>query len=139
MVFPNVEVNYLAVFVSAIVSMIIGSIWYGPLFGKQWMSLMGFTQKDIEKAKKKGMGKLYFAGFVSALVMAFVLAHFVGVFATTVMEGIQTAFWIWIGFFATVMLGSVLWEGKSVKLYILNVAYYIVNLIIISTILVLWR
>lgn len=38
-----VPINYLAVIVAAAASMIIGMIWYGPLFGKTWRSLMGFT------------------------------------------------------------------------------------------------
>ena len=35
------SVNYWAVFVSAIASMVIGSIWYGPLFGKMFIREMG--------------------------------------------------------------------------------------------------
>ena len=47
-------VNYLAVLVAAIVSMVIGGLWYSPLlFGNVWMKLSGITQKDVEKAKKK--------------------------------------------------------------------------------------
>lgn len=32
----------LAVVLAAVVSMIVGWLWYGPLFGKQWMALMGW-------------------------------------------------------------------------------------------------
>ena len=134
------EVNYLAVLVSAIISMIIGFLWYGPLFGKQWMALMGFKVKDMEKAKEKGMMTSYLAAFIGALLMAFVLAHVIVAFeATTILEGIQGGFWVWLGFIVTTMLGSVLWEGKSIKLFWLNSIHSLVVLAITGAILAVWR
>ena len=140
MAIPNVDINYLAVLLSAVLSMIIGSLWYSPiLFGNIWMKAGGLTLKDMEKAKKKGMGKLYFAAFIGALVIAFILAHFVQyVTANNFVEGMQTGFWLWLGFVAPVLLGSVLWENKPVKYYIINVAYWFVNLILMGGILAAW-
>lgn len=140
MAIPNVDINYLAVLLSAVVSMIIGSLWYSPImFGNIWMKSGGLTQKDMEKAKKKGMGKLYFAAFIGALVIAFILAHFVQyVTANNFVEGMQTGFWLWLGFVAPVLLGSVLWESKPVKYYLINVAYWLVNLILMGGILAAW-
>jgi uncharacterized membrane protein YpjA len=34
------EVNWLAVIVCAVLSMVIGFIWYGPLFSKPWVKLL---------------------------------------------------------------------------------------------------
>ena len=45
-------INYWAVLVSAIASMAIGSLWYGPLFGKQFMPAM-LQMKKIEIAELK--------------------------------------------------------------------------------------
>ncbi|HLD39833.1 MAG TPA: DUF1761 family protein, partial [Candidatus Nanoarchaeia archaeon] len=33
--------NYLAVLVAAIAAYVVGFLWYGPVFGKKWMALMG--------------------------------------------------------------------------------------------------
>ena len=33
------KTNYPAVFVSALVYWILGAVWYGALFNKQWMAL----------------------------------------------------------------------------------------------------
>lgn len=38
-----VPVNYLAILVAAVLSMVLGFLWYGPLFGKEWTKLMGVT------------------------------------------------------------------------------------------------
>jgi hypothetical protein len=97
------------------------------------------TEKDLEEAKKKGVGKSYLAGFVGALVMSFVLAHFIDfVEVTSFLEGASTGAWIWLGFIVPVLLGSVLWENKPVKLYLINVAYWLVSLSAMGGILALW-
>ncbi|MFN3694309.1 MAG: DUF1761 domain-containing protein, partial [Ignavibacterium sp.] len=44
-----VSINYLAVLVCGIISMVIGSLWYGPLFSKLWMKQHGFTEEDLNK------------------------------------------------------------------------------------------
>ncbi len=134
-------VNYLAVLVAAAVQVVLGFLWYGPVFGKMWMGLMGMSPEKMNEAKAKGgMGKNYALMTLSTLVMAYVLAHFVFYTgATMFFNGIQTGFWIWLGFLATTMLGSVLWEGKSWKLYALNVSYYLVGLCLMGGILAMWR
>ncbi len=138
-----IEINYLAVLASAVAGMALGGIWYGPLFGKSWMSLSGLTQSQLDGEKAKGMGKRYALAFVGALVMAYVLAHAL-VFANGYLQtggfssGLMGAFWNWLGFIAPVLLGKVLWEGKSFKLWILDSGYYLVALLIMGTILSLW-
>lgn len=132
-------INYLAVLIAAMAAMAIGFLWYGPLFGKQWIQLMGFDKKKMEQMKKKSMAINYTAMILSTLVMSYVLAHFVDYLnATNISGALQAAFWLWLGFIATVQIGIVLWEGKSWKLYFLNAAYYLVNLSIMASILALW-
>ena len=140
MAVPDVTINYLTVLISAVISFIIGGLWYSPiLFGNAWMKFGGFNQKDIEAAKKKGMGKLYLTGFIGTLLMAFVLAHFVQYLsASTFIEGMQAGFWIWIGFIVPILIGSVLWESKPIKFYLINVLYHLVSLLIMAGILASW-
>ena len=67
---PQIDINFLAVLVATIVSMVLGALWYSPiLFGKLWAKLSKFTEEDIEKAKKKGMTKNYILNFISLFVM----------------------------------------------------------------------
>ena len=134
------NINYLALLVAAIINIVLGFLWYSPLlFGKPWMKLMGFTEKHMQEAKKKGMTKTYIIMIISTLVMTYVLAHFVDYLeVTTVSTALQLGCWIWLGFVAPIMLGSVLWEGKSVKLYLINVLYYLVALCLMAIILALW-
>ena len=140
MTVPNVDVNYLAVFVSAIVSMILGSLWYSPLlFGNAWMKLSG-AKKDMNKAKAKGMIGSYLAMFIGVLLTAFILAHFVQyVTASSFFEGMQAGVWLWLGFIAPVLLGSMLWEGKPFRYYLINVIYHLINLAVMGGILAVWQ
>jgi hypothetical protein len=58
----------LAVVVAAIVSMVIGGLWYGPLFGKMWVELSGMTEEKVATAKAKGMWKSYLIMFIGSLI-----------------------------------------------------------------------
>lgn len=141
---PPVPINYLAVIVAATVSMVVGALWYGPLFGKQWMALSGMTQANLDAAKKRGMSKMYVVAFIGSLVMSYVLAHAL-VFASVYLNvsgigaGLMAGFWNWLGFVAPVTLGGVLWEGKSWKLWGLNNSYHLVTLLLMGVVLSLWR
>ncbi len=138
-----VPVNYLAILLSAVWAMVVGSLWYGPLFGKPWMKLMGMTKDSMKGFKSSDMAKLYGMQLVGSLLMAFVLSHAL-VFASTylnesgVSAGLQTGFWNWIGFIMPVTLTSVLWEGKSWKLWLINNGNYLVTLLGMGIILALW-
>ena len=136
----QIYVNYWAVLVAAVASMALGMLWYSQsLFGKAWMREMGFTKESMERAKARGMQKIYVAAFVGSLITAYVLAHFVFVWAATDFVGaFQLAFWTWLGFVATVMLGGVLWEGKSMKLYAINALYHLASIYVMALILAYW-
>lgn len=134
------SINYLAIVAAGVASTIIGTMWYTVLFGKQWTRFMGITEVRMGEMKKRGMGKIYGANFAATLVMAFVLAQFVSAWNITDMFGaLRLAFWIWLGFIATTMLGSIFWENKPAKLYAINVGFQFVSLAVMTVILALWR
>ncbi|HSW71585.1 MAG TPA: DUF1761 domain-containing protein [Gammaproteobacteria bacterium] len=126
-------VNYVAVLVAAVAAMVIGYIWYGPLFGKMWMKESGM--KDM-----KGSGNMamtYAIQYVAAAVMAYVLAVMLKMSGTTdLMMAVKMAFWIWLGFIATTLIGSVLFEKKSWGYYLVNAGYHLVTLAVVAAVLV---
>ena len=136
-----VNVNYWAILVSAVAAMILGFLWYSPvLFGKTWMKLMKIDEKKINNSKNKGMWKLFSVQFFAAFLMIYVLAvilKFNG--SATMLDGILTGFWCWLGFIAATMIGMVLWEQKPIKLYAIITLYYLVALMIAGSILTVWR
>ncbi len=134
------EINYWAILVAGTIPMIIGSLWYGPLFGKKWMDLMGKTEEEL-KAGFNPM-KSYGVTFVFALLMAFVMVHFLaaseyfGVDGT--MAGVETGFWLWLGFVLTIGWQSVAFEGQNMTVWILNSLYNLVTLLAMGALLAAW-
>ena len=132
-------VNFWAVLVAGIVNMAVGMVWYGPLFGKLWKNLMGFTDESM-KSMKLSPAYAMTGGLITALVMAYVLGHFILLTNAVGLNGAwQLAFYVWLGFMATVSLGGVLWEGKSLKLVLLNTAEQLVSVFLMAVVLVWWR
>ena len=132
-------VNYLAILVAGIASMVLGFLWYGPFFGKPWMKLMNFDKNSMKSMKLSPVTAMIL-GFLTYLVIAYVLAGFISILnAATIVEGMKIAFWIWLGFIATTTLGSFLWEGKSIKLYLFNNAYNLLNILVMAVILITWK
>ena len=140
-----IDVNYLAILASAVAAMVLGFLWYGPLFGKIWSELMGWgvmTPEKMAEMQKKAR-PAYAISFVGALAMAYVLAHAL-IFASAylnssgVTAGLAAGFWNWLGFIAPVTVGVVLWDGKPWKLWFINAGYYLVQLLMMGTILALW-
>lgn len=133
------SINGWAVLIAAIANMVVGMLWYGPLFGKQWKRLMGFTDESMRGMAMMPARAMSF-GLASSLVMAYVLAHFADAWVALDFSGaFQLAFWIWLGFVATTQLSGVLWEGKSWKLFCLNTTASLVSMVAMAWVLVSWR
>lgn len=138
-------INYWAVLASAVVSVIVGSIWYGPLFGKMFTREMGMDQWTPEKqaAMKKTMSMSYALQFIASLVMFYVLGHFISrngdpLNFTGWQTGLHVALWIWIGFVVPLALGNAIWGGKY-KLFWLNIGNMLITLLITGAIIGAWR
>lgn len=130
------NINYLAVFVAAVVYMVIGALWYSPvLFGKTWKKLVG---PHVDTTKGNAVNG-YALTFVAALLIAYVLAHIVDYLgADTPLAGAQTAFWLWAGFSVTSGIGETIFAGRSGKLYVLNMSYNLVAMVIMGAIIAAW-
>ena len=141
-----VQVNYLAILACGVASIVLGSIWYGPLFGKMWIKEMGWDKVDSSKQAemKKGMYKSYSLSFIGSLIMAYVLSHAL-VFASAYLQtegisaGLTAGFWNWLGFIAPVTMGNVLWGNQSWKLWMVGNGYCLIQLLIFGMILSVWK
>lgn len=43
------NLNYIAITLSAVVYFVLGSVWFGPLFGKSWLKLAGLSLTEEDK------------------------------------------------------------------------------------------
>lgn len=138
----DIPINWLAIIVCMIASVVLGFLWYGPLFGKAWMRLSNIPMPD-PKPKMSSMTKPIIISLIGALFMAFAFNHAL-VFASTFLQtygakaGLMGAFWNWLGFVVPVLLAFVAWEGKPFKLWMIHAGYWLVLLGIMGMILSVW-
>ena len=134
------KINYPAVFVAAVVHFIIGGLWYGLIFGNKFIEISGWTPAQVEKIAAESHWSQYAVAFATSLVLVYILAHFVQYTgAKGVTGGMQTAFWLWLGFVATTQLATVIFEQRKLGLYLLNVGYQLVAGLICGAILAAWK
>jgi hypothetical protein len=70
------DVNWIAVLLCAVSSLVLGGIWYSPmLFAKPWQRAAGLSD---EAAKSGNMGLIFGLTFVLSLIAAYVFAMFLG-------------------------------------------------------------
>lgn len=139
----EITINYLAVVVCAILALIIGVIWYGPLFGKKWMEIIGADSKDIEARKKmqKNAKWLYIIQFVITLFQVWVLAIFMN--GWTDFDTAKNVLWIWAGFIIPTIAATAMWNNDTKKVqwtrFLIQGGYQLVVFIIFGWILMVWK
>ena len=132
------QVNLLAVLVAGIVPMVVGSLWYGPIFGKRWLALMEMTADEIQEGFNPV--RAYGLSFLLSLVTAFVLAQLIAeVGGGSAMIGVHVALMALVGFVLPVANQSVTFEKRKPGLAWLNVAYNGVALVGQAVVIALWR
>jgi len=109
------SVNYLAIITGTVLSMILGFVWYGPLFGKKWKELAGANDKELKDREKmqQSMTPLLVGQFVITLFQVLVLAHLIA--DTTRVGGLERSLWIWAAFVLPTLFATIMWTAESGK------------------------
>ena len=114
----------------------IGYLWYHPrTFGKWWMRYNGITPEMAERGAKRA--HIYAGlGFVAFMILAYVLRGLMfSLNISQLIDAIQLSLYVWLGFVAPALLGSVLWEHRPIPLYLINAGYWLFALIIMAVVL----
>jgi hypothetical protein len=133
------DVNWLAVLACAVLSMVIGFIWYGPLFSKPWGRLTGWTNEKVAALPKSSMPVSYAMAFVAALVIAAVLAitlRAIGV--QGIGAGVTVAVVLWAGFTGATIGVNMIFERRPLSLFAIEAGYHLVALIVYAIVLSVW-
>jgi uncharacterized protein DUF1761 len=134
------KLNYPAVIVAAVIHFIIGGLWYGLIFGNTFIKITGWTPAQLEQIAAQSHWTQYLIAFLTSLTLVYILAHFVQYTgAKGAADGMQTAFWLWLGFVATTQLATVIFEQRKLGLYLLNVGYHLVAGLICGALLAVWK
>jgi hypothetical protein len=126
--------NYPAVVLAAVAYWLLGALWYGVLFGKQWMALEHF---DMEKAGSPAIP--YIVSFLLELLIAYSLAQLcIWRNANTAGRGASVGVLMWIGFVGPIAGMTYMFEMRPRALFAINEFYPLAGLVLMGTILGGW-
>jgi MFS family permease len=118
------DVSLVATVVGTLLGFALGAVWYGPLFGRAWMASVGLTDETIRR--NTNPATTYGTTFVLGLVGCYVLGLFLGPnpgLAFSVAAGAAAGI-CWV---ATSLATNELFEGRSVRLMLINGGYHAVR------------
>ena len=128
------NINWLSVVIAAISSFLIGGIWYGPVFGKAWMTEFDFTEADLAK---RSIPKTFGLSLILAFIAALILEMFIGAQADLTF-GAMAGLFAGLGWVATFLGILYLFEMQSLRAYFINAGYCVISLTVMGIILGAW-
>lgn len=139
------EINYLAVLVCAVLSLVLGMIWYGKaLFGNVFAKAIGMDMNmppELMKEKQKGMWKLLFGQFILTFFQAWVLSGYI--YGWEEASGVENSLWIFGAFVMPTIAGQLMWSNHSKKnawtLFWISFGYQLILFVLFGLILDMWR
>jgi len=126
-------VNWIAVIAAAVVSMILGSLWFSPiLFQKPWVAMR------VDKQPMSGVASpmLYVITAVGALVSALTLDWLISLAgASTLAGGAIIGLYAGLGFVAPAILSDNLFNERPFKLYLIVAGFPVVSPLLMGAII----
>ncbi|MEL6670959.1 MAG: DUF1761 domain-containing protein [Bacteroidota bacterium] len=133
------NINYLAAGVAALAAFGLGAAWYSPLlFGKAWQAELGFTDEYLQEGN---MGKIFGTSFIMMIIMSLGMAVLIQGGETSMgwQEGLMRGLFIGAVFVGTSMAINMLYQRKSMKLWLIDGGYQILFLTMMGAILGAWQ
>ncbi len=134
------KIHYPAVIVAGLIQFFVGWLWYGMLFMNPWVEATGVPMDAAQSMSGGQMAMMYVGSLVAFLVVYYIMAHFVSYTkSTTAKQGMQTGFWLWLGFVATTILVNIIYTMKPFSLWLIDGGYWLVSMLAGGALLALWR
>ncbi|MCU1411938.1 MAG: hypothetical protein JWR04_2645 [Rhodoglobus sp.] len=134
------SINYIAVVLATLSSMVIGSIWYTPkVFGNYWMKAAGVTPSGNAKDAVRPIVITVIVSFVTAWVLAGAVSisfEFYG--GSFLVNALLTGLILWAGFTAARFITHDAFDGRPTGLTVLNVAHELVTIMVMALIIGVW-
>lgn len=133
-----VDINFYAVFVSAVIIFLLGGLWYSPfLFAKPWVKLIG---KSDDELKEEAKASKFVIAFLQAVITSYILSIFISwANASTLIGGAWTGFMCWFGFAGVTSFIHNLFAGRHFKLWLIDSGHTLVSFVSAGIILALWK
>lgn len=135
------NINYIAVFLSALVFFIIGAAWYSPvLMSNLWVEELKRHHVTIQAPTTSSLTCKMLLTFGTNLLASFAMAYLVvWTNATTWQAGLMLGKIVALGFAVTSVAGVFIWESRSFKLFLIDVGYVVIGIMSSAVILAVWH
>ncbi len=127
------DINYLAAIVAALSSFMLGGLWYSKLlFEKVWV-------REARVRLQAGHSpRVFILSFVFSLIAAVAFAIWLGP-EPLLKEAVLKGFYVGAGFVATSFGINYQFARKSIRLYMIDAGYHILQFLLFGLILGLWH
>ncbi|WKZ31174.1 MAG: DUF1761 domain-containing protein [Candidatus Dojkabacteria bacterium] len=116
----GVEVSLLAITLAVVANMVLGMLWYGPILGKQWVSLVGKKKEDLVMKPTDILVAIVMATLI-AIGMNSILHFARDVSGLDYLQNVLVSAGMVATVFIIPVLGNeIVWEGRNPKLIALN-------------------
>lgn len=130
------DLNWLAIIACTVFSMVLGFIWYGPLFSKRWMELVGIKKEDVN-AKDAMKGNLI--SVIGSFIASTALAVIVKWMGYGLDQGLLAGAVFSFAFIVTTYFSNDAYEKRPMSLTLINAGYRFVYFVVIGAILGIWK
>jgi hypothetical protein len=128
-------INVLIVFGATVVANLIGGLWYSPfLFGKIWRAAL---KKGAASGEIPNSVGVFISSFILHLISASMLAALLGPSAGG-QVGARFGALLGVAFVFTAMGATNLFEGRPIRLVLINSGYHVVSLSAMGFIIGQW-
>ncbi len=134
------EINYWAVLLAMLSSMLVGTIWYSPkVFGTRWSKLAKVDMDKPASAAVMPIITTVLVSFITAWVLAGATSiawHFYG--GSYFVSAVVTSVALWAGFTAARFITHDAFEGRPTNLTLMNIAHELVTVLVMAIIIGVW-
>jgi len=133
--------NHAAVILCAVLCYGIESLWFGVLFGKQWLTALGTTVPELmARMEGRPLWPLYAGAYACDVVFVYVLAWaLVKTGVQNALGGMKVAAILWLGFVVTVTITNYSFELRSLALMAIDAGCPLIGMLVTGAILGAWR
>ena len=130
---------FLLILIAVSASVLLGFLWYSPRFGlgRVWMRNVQITPEQAELVHSRIIAS-FFGTLISFVFMALVIGRLTEVIPSGMYMPEAAAYLIfgWLGFIVPPILSIVIWEGRSIKLFMVNAGYWLTVMIVMAFVLI---
>lgn len=139
------SINWLAVVVCVILSMVVGFLWFNPkTFFPIWWKAIGKSERDADPGMGAAMGMTWGLTILASVVQVVFMALMVNAMGSmtpggpTLASGAMAGFILWFGFVVPTSITNKIFAGQ-LKAWVLEMGPHLIDFVLFGAILGAWH